>query len=86
MGTGSAGRQHDKVQLVKGLYDRGWAAEEVRELFRLIDWMMDLPPEQEQGFREEILQWKAERGIQYITSISTAQCTSFSLPLEQNVE
>lgn len=31
------GRQHYKVQLVKGLYERGWSAEDVRQLFRLID-------------------------------------------------
>ena len=32
-----------KIQLIKGLYERGWAADEVRRLFRVIDWMMDLP-------------------------------------------
>jgi hypothetical protein len=56
------------VQLVKGLYDRGWAGEEVRQLFRLIDWMMDLPPEQQEGFRGEISQWEAERGMPYLTT------------------
>jgi len=63
------GRRRYKVQLVKGLYGRGWAAEEVRQLFRLIDWMMDLPPEQAEGFREEISQWEAERGMPYLSSI-----------------
>ena len=57
------------MQLVKGLYGRGWAAEEARQLFRLIDWMMDLPPEQAEGFREEISQWEAERGMPYLSSI-----------------
>jgi hypothetical protein len=64
-----AGRQRYKVQLVKGLYDRGWPAEQVRELFRLIDWMMDLPPEHEQGFHQEISRWEEERGMQYVTSL-----------------
>ena len=32
-----------KVRLVKGLYERGLDAEDVRRLFRLIDWLMDLP-------------------------------------------
>jgi hypothetical protein len=53
-----AGRLRYKTQLVKGLYDRGWPAEQVRELFRLIDWMMDLPADEQQGFREEIFQWE----------------------------
>jgi len=29
-----------KIKLIKGLYERGWAADEVRRLFRVIDWMM----------------------------------------------
>jgi hypothetical protein len=34
-----------KVRLVKGLYERGWSAAQVRQLFRLVDWMMTLPEE-----------------------------------------
>src|SRR5207244_11943259 len=64
-----AGRLHYKTQLVKGLYDRGWPAEQVRELFRLIDWMMDLPADEQQGFRQEIFQWEQERRMPYMTSI-----------------
>jgi hypothetical protein len=37
-------------------------------LFRLIDWMMDLPPEQQEGFRGEISQWEAERDMPYLTT------------------
>jgi hypothetical protein len=33
-----------KFRLVRGLYERGFKAEDVRQLFRLIDWLMDLPP------------------------------------------
>ena len=32
-----------KLRLVKGLYQRGMDAEDVRQLFRFIDWIMDLP-------------------------------------------
>src|SRR5262245_11782675 len=31
-----------KVRLVKGLYERGLSADDVRQLFRLIDWMLQL--------------------------------------------
>jgi hypothetical protein len=48
-----ADRQAWKVRLVKGLYDRGWGAEEVRQLFRFIDWVMDLPPALDQRSRTE---------------------------------
>jgi hypothetical protein len=63
------GRRRYKVQLVKGLYDRGWTAEDVRQLFRLIDWMMDLPPELAQGFWGEINHWEEERRMPYVTSV-----------------
>ena len=62
-------RKHYKVRLVKGLYDRGWTAEDVRQLFRLIDWLMDLPPELQQDFREELAQWEEEQRMPYVTSI-----------------
>jgi hypothetical protein len=64
-----AGRQQYKVQLVMGLYDRGWSAEDVRQLFRLIDWLMDLPPELQQGFSEELHTWEEEKRMPYVTSI-----------------
>ncbi len=32
-----------KVRLVRNLYECGLSSGDVRELFRLIDWMMDLP-------------------------------------------
>jgi hypothetical protein len=46
------GRRHYKLQIVKGLYQRGWTAEDVRQLFRVIDWLLDLPDELQQGFQE----------------------------------
>ena len=36
-------RQQSKLQLVKNLYEAGLGAEDVRKLFRLIDWLMRLP-------------------------------------------
>jgi hypothetical protein len=63
------GRQRYKLQLVKGLYNRGWTAEDVRQLFRLIDWLLDLPPEFQHEFRDEIEKWEEERRMPYVTSI-----------------
>ena len=40
-----------KWQLVRNLYGAGYNAEQVRELFRLIDWMMHLRADWEQRFR-----------------------------------
>jgi hypothetical protein len=58
-----------KVRLVKGLYDRGLTAQQVRELFRLLDWMVQLPQELEQRFREVIDRFEEERRMPYVTSI-----------------
>ncbi|MHB1560738.1 MAG: hypothetical protein ACYC61_25065 [Isosphaeraceae bacterium] len=38
-----AERQVWKVRLVKGLYNRGMGPEDLRRLFRFIDWIMELP-------------------------------------------
>jgi hypothetical protein len=62
-------RRAQKVRLVKGLYERGWSADQVRQLFRLIDWMMALPPEWDDEFRTEIYQFEEERHMPYLSSI-----------------
>jgi hypothetical protein len=43
-----------KTRLVRGLYERGWSATRVRQLFRLIDWLMTLPAALQTRFREEL--------------------------------
>ena len=62
-------RHQWKLRLVRGLYDRGFSADDVRELFRLIDWMMELPPALEQLFDDEIARFEEERQMPYVTSI-----------------
>jgi hypothetical protein len=62
-------RRAAKVRLVKGLYDRGWSAADVRELFRLIDWLMELPPELQAGFRQDLYAFEQEWHMPYVTSI-----------------
>ncbi len=58
-----------KVRLVQGLYDRGLSREEVRQLFRLLDWMVQLPEELEDEFRQEMFTFEEERKMPYVTSI-----------------
>ncbi len=62
-------RRHWKLHLVRGLYERGWHAADVRQLFRLIDWIMDLPPELEEGFRAEMYRYEEEKKMPYLSSI-----------------
>ena len=58
-----------KVRLVQGLYDRGLSKEEVRQLFRLLDWMVQLPEELQQEFRQELHTFEEAKKMPYVTSI-----------------
>jgi hypothetical protein len=64
-----ADRHAWKIWLVRGLYERGFSAKDVRELFRIIDWMMELPPALVKVFRQEVDQIQEERRMPYVTSI-----------------
>ena len=63
------GRFQWKVRIVRGLFERGWSAEDIRKLFRIVDWIMDLPEELQNDFREELYQVEEEKRMPYITSI-----------------
>jgi hypothetical protein len=65
----SASRHAWKLRLVRGLYEGGFGAEDVRELFRLIDWMMELPPALENLFWREMERLEEERRMPYVTSV-----------------
>lgn len=58
-----------KLRLVKGLYEGNWSKEDVRELFRLIDWIMTLPDDLEESFRIEIFDYEQEKNMPYLSSI-----------------
>jgi hypothetical protein len=62
-----ADRQAWKVRLVRGLYQRGLSAEDVRQLFRFIDWVMELPKGLDKLFWEEITR-SEEQGMPFITT------------------
>ncbi len=63
-----ADRQAWKLRLVKGLFERGMDAEDVRQLYRFIDWIMDLPQELEQLVQQEITAYQQEKRMPYIDS------------------
>lgn len=58
-----------KVRLVRNLYERGFSPKDVRELFRLMDWLMVLPPPLVSVFRQEMAKIQEEKRMPYITSI-----------------
>jgi hypothetical protein len=62
-------RRHWKLRIVRRLYEQDYTEEDVRRLFRVIDWMMHIGGEQAIIFRNELEQLEAEKGMQYVTSI-----------------
>lgn len=57
-----------KIRLVRNLLERGFSAKDVRGLFRLIDWLMELPPPLATVFTQELDKIQEERNMPYITS------------------
>ena len=58
-----------KCRLVRGLFRHGCNADQVRNLYRFIDWMMDLPAELAVQFSERLSQFEEEQQMPYVTSI-----------------
>jgi hypothetical protein len=57
-----------KFRLVRGLYERGFRKEEVRQLLRVIDWLMELPQRLQKRFERELDKYEEERQMPYVTS------------------
>jgi hypothetical protein len=63
-----ADRHAWKIRLVRGLYERGFDAEGVRQLFRFIDWLMELPPALKRVFWREVTHIQEERRMPFIST------------------
>ena len=58
-----------KLRLVRPLYEKGKSRAEVRQMFRVIDWMMDLPRNLELQFLADVDLIEQEKSMPYVTSI-----------------
>lgn len=58
-----------KLNLVRRLYVRGYSREDIRELFRFIDWIMVLPKELALSFKTEVRSYEEADRMRYVTSI-----------------
>lgn len=50
-----------KWRLIRGLFERGYDRRDILELFRLVDWMMTLPEELQQGFERRVTEYQEDR-------------------------
>jgi len=62
-------RKDWKFRLTQRLYEQGYEREDILNLFRFLDWMMELPEGLNQVFRDQLEQYDQERQMPYITSI-----------------
>jgi hypothetical protein len=77
------GRQAWKLRLVRGLYERGFSTQDVRELFRVIDWLMELPPLRDEAFWEDVEKIQEERRMPFI---STPERVGYVRGLRKGIE
>ncbi len=63
------GRYRAKWRLVRNLYNLGYNAEELRETFRLIDWMMMLPEDLSREFEHKLAVLEESLNMPYVTSV-----------------
>jgi flagellar biosynthesis/type III secretory pathway protein FliH len=57
-----------KFSLIRRLYDLGLQEQDIRNLYRFIDWVMILPKALENQFWEEFKQFEQERTMKYVTT------------------
>jgi hypothetical protein len=58
-----------KFILTRRLYERGYERQDILNLYRFIDWLLELPEGLELEFQQEIEQFEQERQMTYISSI-----------------
>ena len=61
-----------KFRLVRSMYDRGYERSDILELFRIIDWMINLPKALEAQFMEEVYQIEEDKKMPYVTTVERA--------------
>jgi uncharacterized OsmC-like protein len=54
-------RRKRKFQLMRIMYERGYARQEIIDLFRFIDWVLTLPPDLAKSFRNELIAYEGEK-------------------------
>jgi Putative transposase, YhgA-like len=63
------GRLRWKLQLIRGLYERGFSQQDILELFRVLDWMMGLPELLKLEFWDELQRFEEDKKMPYISTV-----------------
>ena len=62
-------RREWKFKLTRMLYERGYERQDILNLFRFIDWILELPEDLKRSFRDELEAYEREQQMPYVTSI-----------------
>jgi hypothetical protein len=57
------------MRLVRGLHESGYNKADTLNLFRFLDWLLNLPKKLENEFWQELQAYEEERKMPYITSV-----------------
>jgi hypothetical protein len=61
-----------KFRLIRLMYDRGYERKTILELFRVIDWMLQLPATLEAAFRHDLYAFEESKQMPYVTTVERA--------------
>jgi flagellar biosynthesis/type III secretory pathway protein FliH len=62
-----------KLRLIRLIYDRGYDRGTILELFRVIDWMLQLPAALEAAFRHDLYAFEESKQMPYVTTVERAE-------------
>ena len=62
-------RRKQKYILTTLLYERGWTEQQIIDLYRFIDWVLTLPPELEEAFRQDLETYERGKNMPYLSTI-----------------
>ena len=62
-------RKDWKFRLTRMLYENGYERQAIVDLYRFLDWILELPEDLKRSFRNELAQYEQERQMPYVTSI-----------------
>lgn len=63
-------RQRFKLRwtLTRRLYEAGYRRKDILELYRLIDWLLSLPPELGRKYKAQVIEYESAKHMPYVTS------------------
>jgi hypothetical protein len=79
----SVARKEWKFKLTRSLYEQGYEQQDILNLFRFIDWILELPEGLKQSFRNELEEYERERQMPYVTSIERMGIEGIEQGIEQ---